>query len=664
MPKVSLNGVGLVFLLFFNLNLFSLKPSQSLNYGDGLIFIPTAHLQEEGSLIINYSSFGHIRNYRISAYPFNWLSGSFFYADINSERYGTGMSQSFKDKGFALKAKLFESKRTKISLGLEDFAGTGHFDSEYLVLTHSDYNFDLTIGFGTGHIAGNSSKKNPLTTLNESFKNRRTGYKNFGGTPEIDKWFRGRIGFFAGLEFKIPNIKSLTYKIEYEDFKNKANAKEIFNYFPTSKLNHGISYHTKWGIQLGLYSIGNEESVFNISLNKNFKTPRKKLFKELKIQSGTSIEDQVLAKLANNGVYLQKSTIDPNNKNIEVEYMQAFNDDEKYATIDTYSYINKEFGFENQKHTIRNGPVYLAEIVYKNGRIVERNDPDQEKKYSFNPKVLYPIFSYGISPGYKNHIGSPAGFIFSELNLNITTSLILSKNIELSSMFTAPLLNNYKDLSYNPAQTSAPPVRIEIQKYLRQGINGPERFHLDYINQYKNNHILLSIGEFEMMYGGLRVEYLYKDFYSNHAIGFNLNKLYKRDYKKSFFEYLDYQALTAHIDYYYLDPKSRVLVNVSYGKYLAKDKGFTFDFSRRFMNGLVLGAFFSQTDMPLSQFGEGSFDKGVYISIPFNNIFGSRRMSKGKFNEVYRPLTRDGAAKVSFAKRLHEVAFYRSINNF
>ena len=80
-------------------------------------------------------------------------------------------------------------------------------------------------------------------------------------------------------------------------------------------------------------------------------------------------------------------------------------------------------------------------------------------------------------------------------------------------MFTAPLLNNYKDLSYNPAQTSAPPVRIEIQKYLRQGINGPERFHLDYINQYKNNHILLSIGEFEMMYGGLRVEYLYKDFY-------------------------------------------------------------------------------------------------------------------------------------------------------
>ena len=68
--------------------------------------------------------------------------------------------------------------------------------------------------------------------------------------------------------------------------------------------------------------------------------------------------------------------------------------------------------------------------------------------------------------------------------------------------------------------------------------------------------------------------------------------------------------------------------------------------------------------MPLNQFGEGSFDKGVYISIPINAFYEQGKMTKGKYNEKYRPLTRDGAAKLDFGKRLHEVAFYRSHNNF
>ena len=73
----------------------------------------------EGSLVFNYSSFGHIRNYRFTAYPFDWLSGSFFYADINSERYGAGIEQSFKDKGFSFKARLLEKENLSVSFGLD-----------------------------------------------------------------------------------------------------------------------------------------------------------------------------------------------------------------------------------------------------------------------------------------------------------------------------------------------------------------------------------------------------------------------------------------------------------------------------------------------------------------------------------------------------------------
>lgn len=646
-----------------SLNIWSNSPSQSLNYGEGIIFTPSAHLLEEGTISFNYSSFGHIRNYRFTAYPFSWLSGSFFYADINSARYGAGMKQSFKDKGFSLKAKLLDKKNLGISFGLEDFAGTGHFDTEYIVLSFSNFNYDFSIGLGTGHIAGNSSFRNPLSRIDESFSNRRTGYKNFGGTPEYDKWFKGEIGLFAGLEIPLTLINGLTYKIEYEDFRNKANGKNIFNFFPTGKVNHGVSYSSGI-VQIGAYSLGNDQPVFNISFTKNFNSEKKKVFNKPNIRSNLSIEDQVLQSLAENNVYLQKATVLSGQQEIEIEYMQSFNDDEKYASIDTFTFLRENFGFEKQTHTIRNGPVYLAEITYKNGEIVDRSSPSHQKQYDFNPRNIYPIFSYGFSPGYKNHIGSPAGFIFTELHLNFGSSIIFNKNLELTSVYTLPIYNNYENLQYDPAQTTAPPVRIEVQKYLRKGLNGPERFHLDYVNQYDDHHFLTSIGEFEFMYGGFRTEYLYKKFNSNHAIGFNINRAFKRDYKKTFFKYLDYAAWTGHIDYYFLEPSSRILTNISYGKYLAGDYGFTFDFSKRFKNGLVFGAFFSKTDMPLNQFGEGSFDKGVYISIPINAFYEQGKMTKGKYNEKYRPLTRDGAAKLDFGKRLHEVAFYRSHNNF
>ena len=46
------------------------------------------------------------------------------------------------------------------------------------------------------------------------------------------------------------------------------------------------------------------------------------------------------------------------------------------------------------------------------------------------------------------------------------------------------------------------------------------------------------------------------------------------------------------------------------GKYLAGDKGATFDISRRFNSGFTLGIFASKTNLSAEEFGEGSFDKG------------------------------------------------------
>ena len=59
-----------------------------------------------------------------------------------------------------------------------------------------------------------------------------------------------------------------------------------------------------------------------------------------------------------------------------------------------------------------------------------------------------------------------------------------------------------------------------------------------------------------------------------------------------------------------------MLFHLRGGRYLAKDSGVTFDFSRIFRSGMRVGAFFSLTDISFEEFGEGSFDKGFYFHVP------------------------------------------------
>ena len=91
-------------------------------------------------------------------------------------------------------------------------------------------------------------------------------------------------------------------------------------------------------------------------------------------------------------------------------------------------------------------------------------------------------------------------------------------------------------------------------------------------------------------------------------------------------------------------------------EYLAKDKGFTFDLSRRSSNGFEAGFYFSLTDVPAEIFGECSFDKGFYFEIPydlFSNIF-----SKETFPFSYKPLTRDGGQKLNNSNDL--ISLYKN----
>ena len=87
------------------------------------------------------------------------------------------------------------------------------------------------------------------------------------------------------------------------------------------------------------------------------------------------------------------------------------------------------------------------------------------------------------------------------------------------------------------------------------------------------------------------------------------------------------------------------------GKYLAGDKGATIDLSRRFKNGFTLGIFATKTDLSAEQFGEGSFDKGFYFSIPTESFFTDFR--QGNISFGLHPLTKDGGAMLNHINPLY-----------
>jgi hypothetical protein len=87
-----------------------------------------------------------------------------------------------------------------------------------------------------------------------------------------------------------------------------------------------------------------------------------------------------------------------------------------------------------------------------------------------------------------------------------------------------------------------------------------------------------------------------------------------------------------------------VRLAVSAGQYLAGDKGVTFGFSRRFSTGVEIGAWFTLTNVSAARFGEGSFDKGIRLVIPFEWV--APFATQSSYDLSLRSIQRDGGQRL------------------
>ena len=622
----------------------------------------------------------------ITAYPFNWLEASYFYyrpVELNWLGNDPGL---YLDKGFNIKFihRSENKKIPNIAIGFDDFAGTGYFSREYVVSTYEIENIQISLGVGWGKFAAENSFENPLSFFSDTFKNRPRISDNFnlGGSLGYDQWFRGHASLFGGIEYKISKLHGLSLKLELDPFNYmdfSANNRSDAAYEIRKKdsdLNFGLSYALNKNFSIEASFI--KGNTFNMSFafgitfddrlnTKNKFNPSIEERKDLTITS-SSFYDELLKNLNQNNLFLQTASLSKNN---DLNVAIATSDHRNAIRSSSYTaFISNKVGelnninlnIINVSHI--NAGVELNNISYIGNYLDEENEVPYEviisnisldsgntnnyKVSEFRPKIKFPVLFSSTSPAIVSHVGNPEKFYYGGVNIQNISEIQFRRNILLSTQINYSIYNNITDSVSGPG-SSMQHVRSDIVQYLKEDDISISRMQLDYIwSPSKNIYAKLTAGILESMYGGVGGEILFKPFNSNFTFGAELFHVKQRSYDQKF-AFLDYQTITGHINLGYFF-NNGIETNLSYGRYLAKDDGFTLDIGRRTKSGFKSGIFFTLTDVPADLFGEGSFDKGFYFQIPMDIL---SKNYNGNYSTVkISPLTRDGGAKLIHDKDL------------
>ena len=610
----------------------------------GLINTPTARFYEEGSHGITYFDGDPDQKLTLSSNPYDWLEASFFYMniqDITQCRFnaeGKAFCMGYKDKGFNLKVKLKDQGfMPAVAIGLNDFAGTSLYSSEYLVTSYGINNLDMHLGMGWGRLSSeDDSIKNPLTYIHDNFKNRPLGYDGSGGNFDPSKYFSGETSsLFYGISYKIKN--KLLFKFENDP--SRIDGPVLQYKDRKSKYSYGFDYLFNENLSIGAaYERGGFLSLrFSYKNNPN-KTLKKYKYAKANTNQNEDKYTKLIKNLEENGIGVNK--ISETSKSVGIELTQFVHPDIRLVE-QIIAQSSRDAGID--KNIKKNIKIANLDAVTEIDEVFTRNAKTIYERKSSR------LINTNTGFRFRPFLASREEFFKGALLIENDTEFILRDNLFLNTNLKYSVANNFEDLSLPPVDVFPAQVRSDVKQYLKNMDKGIliGRAQLDFhITPYKNHHIMLTGGILEDMFSGYGAEYLYFRPNKNYSFGIEVFNVRKRDYEWGF-GHLNYENTTftanLFVRNYGLIPFD---MKLSAGEYLAGDLGSTIEFSRTLPSGVKFGAFATFTDVTSEEFGEGSFDKGIFFNIPIYGNF---------INYTWRPLTKDPGAKLVRRNSLHDL---------
>ncbi|MEZ9503050.1 YjbH domain-containing protein [Vibrio sp. 10N.286.51.B11] len=674
--------------------------TSQMNFGGvGLMQMPTGRMAPEGEFNFSASFNNEYYFYNVSLQVMPWLETTIRYTQVQDLLYSGGVDQDcsqnsfsgctkYTDKGIDFKLRLIEEGYylPEVSVGMRDFGGTGLFDGEFVAATKRFGPVDFTLGMAWGYMGTSGNFTNPLCKASDKYCDRPSDSKGNGGSVDFERWFKGDAAVYGGFEYQTP-YKPLTLKLEYDgndysqDFPVVRGGVDMTQHTPW---NVGAVYRfTDWGSAKVSYERGDTLTLgFDLSTNFNemYSVWRDTETAELRPSGVETVDDIDMAALAgqletiagyeqaqilvdDNSIVVKGTQVKYRDRDIAVERGATVIANEVPSYIDTYKIIENDKSLELTETTV-DAQAFKAAA---NNRYLNAQTSDATNTHELKRKksVIYhdgrERFDVSITPHLAQSFGSSENFYLYSLGLYTNASFWASNSIELSGSLYVNLIDNYDKFNYEiPTDGTAQTARVRtlFRSYADEAIR-LDRLQLTWFEDYGHGIYTQAYGGYlESMFAGVGGEILYRPFNQNWAIGADMTAISQRDPESwfgTFDEELQYhekdqayykvidKGTTGFITGYYTpqwDFLSDTLLKVGVGKFLAGDVGTRVDFSKQFKSGVIAGAFVSLTDMTTEEYGEGSYTKGFYVSIPFDLVTVKPSSSRAGF--TWLPITRDG----------------------
>ncbi|CAI2294127.1 TPA: YjbH domain-containing protein [Vibrio parahaemolyticus] len=690
-----------------------LKPSQMDYGGVGLMQMPTGRMAPEGEFNFSVTSNNEYLFYNATIQVMPWAEATIRYTIVDGLPYCTDPrfcgDNEYTDKGIDFKFRLLEESQyvPEVSFGIRDFAGTGLFDSEYFAATkqYSNKNlgtFDFTLGIGWGSLGSRGNITNPACKISDRFCNRPDDYQLTGGTTNYDRFFKGPAALFGGIEYQTLH-EPLRFKVEYD-------SNDYSGDFPVVQGGIDMTPHTPWNFG-ALYRVGiadfrlsyerGDTLVAGLTLSTNFNDMpsfwRDTPTPEVKDNQPEELSDvdwervtEDLDKIAGykqTQVFVNGNTVSVvgeqkkyRDRNEAHEKAAAVLYNEMPDNIDTFTINERSSGLVGDQTVIKKEKYRdFAEVNYINPTIEDATSTSSNKPQGKPAYDGFERFDWGFAPKLVQTLGNAEDFYLFSVGLSGNASYWLTDNLEIGGSLYWDWYNNYDKFNYvtPPDGTTVPRVRTMFRAYQNEHAVTMSNLQLTWFQEYSNTmDQQFYAGYLESMFAGVGTEFLYRPQGANWAIGADVNVISQRDPQSYFgvydekwqnvpeygrpFQVID-KGFTGFVSGYYYpqwDFLQDLMIQVDVGQFLAGDVGTQINVSKQFKSGVIAGAFASFTDLSAEEFGEGSFTKGFYLSIPFDIM--TVKPSNNRANFSWQPLTRDGGQKLGRKYNLIELTDERN----
>ena len=668
-------------------------PSLSFYGSPGLIDMPSAEMLPDAQYTTSLSHFGGQTRFNLTFQAFPWLSATFRYNGINDLNL-FGFS-TYYDRGFDVRFRLLQERRLRpgLTLGLQDFAGTGVYAAEYLVATKRFRLPALGASRGAGWLKVSAGLGwGRLGTYGSigSTGGKRGKFVggSTGGNLAVDQWFRGPFAPFGGVEWQVNDRLGLKLEYSSDAYRLETRRSRVFK--RKSPLNFGVEWQARPRTRVGLYYLYGSELGATVQFQLNPRLPptklhidaptpivprppraqRPELWDDAWAASASSranatqaLRPLLAAALKKDGLRLE--SLEVSGGAVELRFSN-----QRYASmagavgraaralaatmpssVETFVMVPMQGGLALSAVTIRRSDLEALEFAPDNAdallAVTGINDAPPPSDAALAGEDIYPIFERSIAPYFSPSYFDPAKPIRMDVGLALRATYRPAPGWAVSGTIRHRLAGNVKN--GRASNSRLPHVRTDAVRYAQTATTLLNLYVSKQWRAGPNLYARATVGYLEQMYGGISGELLWKPVASRLGLGVEANYVRQRDFDGRL-GFRNYTVLTGHASAYY-DFGRGYLGQVDVGRYLAGDLGATFSIDRTFDNGWSVGAFFTLTDVSAKDFGEGSFDKGIRFSIPLSWFLG--KPSRQSLGTTIRPIQRDGGARLFVPGRLY-----------